>query len=437
MKTWIDDDVLGIRAIINNHAKKLNILEKVNDLNNISAIRMLQASEGYSQCFGQDIPFKPHQGPIGYTYGNRDKEMRVESDCGESRCCWRCLCNAYRSKTIPIDKVFPNFSRKQLESMTSILTKNCRPNDRHSIVQQLRMDLTKTDFDSINSFTKKSLIASPKTILRENFSDKSISNYILNSRIYMPQPCPGGLDPWYTFDITTLSSSNLKVLIKLIKDAESFFKDGNIEYSSNLKKHTLTTHFYKFHTHGEDYFVFPANYELNYTFVESDNVVISDKISDKIKDLTQPMLNIDLPVIENTSFDILHKMMKDYPEELESFRSFLFQELLTLSKDLPGEENLGLATSKLKYTISDEVKKLKSDLQKRKIKSTINAVGITLASWTLCIYVLLTGKHNLLSLVGPGGTIYGLGQMLSNYLIDEIGIKSNQVYFLWKLGKTK
>ena len=85
----------SLRFIVEDRAKILGCLEAVSHLPLIDAVRFLQEQEGYTPCFGAEIPLLPlpeHASP--------PPGLDREKLCGVFECVWRLPCDTFR--TMPI-----------------------------------------------------------------------------------------------------------------------------------------------------------------------------------------------------------------------------------------------------------------------------------------------------------------------------------------------
>ena len=86
------------RQLIEHHAERLNCKQEIESLSDIDAVRLLQAREGYTQCFAAEQPlhrldFNPHDSRCAQ-YRPFDDDLK--KICGVYTCCWLSACNDSR-----------------------------------------------------------------------------------------------------------------------------------------------------------------------------------------------------------------------------------------------------------------------------------------------------------------------------------------------------
>jgi hypothetical protein len=149
-----------------------------------------------------------------------------------------------------------------------------------------------------------------------------------------------------------------------------------------------------------------------------------------------PILNLELPVLENVDFATLHKLMSDYPEELSAFRDFLHSEVDDMREAAVGSEQFSKDCRKIERNIRGHVRKLDFDYKKAKLKTTLALTGCSIASWTLALYCIVRGTGDLLAVLGPGGILTTVSAAYSDYLVKRLHLKDDPAYFLWMIGDT-
>jgi hypothetical protein len=150
-----------------------------------------------------------------------------------------------------------------------------------------------------------------------------------------------------------------------------------------------------------------------------------------------PILNIELPALEEIDLKNLSKLMKDYPDELCSFRDFLLSQVDKMRSAAIESEHFDQDCRGIEREIRDQLRKVKSDYKKAKLKLAFSLTGGIIASFTLVLYCVIRGSGDILSILGPGGVVYQLSSAYSEYLASKLEMKDNPVYFLWQLGESK
>lgn len=434
-KAYLDDDILGIRATINKHAQRLDSEETIKKLSNKNAIRFLQEKEGYTVCFGDKKPLKSDYSDKNERFYNQttmNEEILSPSVCSENRCAWKGLCDSYRNDTIPIDGIFES---EEINNINSFADKVLNQKEVNQKIDSSYLVATIPNANVLSSISKKLLLISPKTLIKED-SNRDLRSYILKSRIYLPHITPGGTYPIYHYDITTLRTSDISSIYNWMNQSEKFINRGDFAYFPYIETHQVIRQMYKFNTHGEDYFNFPSFYDFNNICSEDELNRLVYNIPIDNEDIL-PLFNAEIPAIENTDFETLFSFSNDYFDELCSFRDFLYKKMILASNQFPGTENIYSATRLFNSEIHEELKNLKANFKKRKIKSIISSTSIAIGTSALSIYALMKGDDNLLKFIGPGGIVVSVGKMLSDYLINSLELHNKPIYFLWLLDKNR
>jgi hypothetical protein len=404
----------AFREAIYYQARRLNCVEDIDNMSNLTAVRYLQQKEGYSQCFGGDHPFLPR---------NSDP-----STCDNSGCCWHIACDSYRcSPIIPIDRDQTTITHQEIMQLRSVI--GTLETKKEEVLAGGAVGMKIRSFNNLEPTTRKMLIATPTTILGESTDDVSaLKPYLLSSGVCESVP---GCSEYFN---TVLFSADLRSLRAWLSATARFIETNSLAY------YPLTKEIH----HGVNWGRASCGSGIVYTLSlpVSPPLGSFDALHLGVLDGTVmlthsefvPLLAIDLPFLANVTFDDLFQVMSDYPDELCSFRSFLQSKLDDLRNAVIGSEGFSRQCRRLEREIHEQLRKLKSDYKKATIKSAFEMTGCAVASWTLAIYCLLHGS-DLLSVLGPGGIAYKMSSAYSEYVVKRLELKENPVYLLWVLGK--
>jgi hypothetical protein len=141
-----------LRKLITQKAVVLNCERDVVNLTDLNAVRFIQGREGYSQCFGQDILYKP---------SNFD-----ERRCAITDCYWGMACQNYRLDNLaPVDQVFPEISKHELDEFIHFLSMSNQNVD--PVIHHGEVGLQIRSYQNVFSATRKMLVATPRTVVGE------------------------------------------------------------------------------------------------------------------------------------------------------------------------------------------------------------------------------------------------------------------------------
>ena len=387
----------SLSEAIQKQAGRLGCLDAISNLTEINAIRLLQQREGYSQCFAKGT----------------DQDW-----C--KRCYWVEACSNYLNKDIsPMDKELSYLSKHELEWLKNRLREfNWQKSPSLSTGE---VGLQIRSFSNIPSATRKMLVASPKTVVCENLEERSILQaYILHHSCRetgFSYPAA-----YFRHELEVLFTTDLHSLKGWISEADKFFTGGNLSYYPLVQyikkeKQVMPKASGRSKAYLEDFILLG---------LPDGDIMLSDK------DFA-PILNMELPVLENVDYNTLFKLMSDYPEELCSFRDFLQSKVEEMRTAAVGSEQFVKDCHKIEREIRDHIRKLDSDYKKNKLKAAFSLTGCAIASWTLALYCILQGTSNILTILGPGGIVYTASSAYSDYLVKRLNLKENPVYFLWLL----
>ncbi len=408
-----------LREGVQRHAERLGCLGAISDMTDINAIRFLQQKEGYTPCFGRETPWSPDP---------EDPKL-----CKISDCYWRLVCNSYRNITLtPLDKALPNARQEELELLRKrLLACNEEKNQAFSIAT---VGLKIRSFRNMSSATRKMLVAAPKTVFGESTEEGLTKPYMLAQASLSP----GMSGMWTKHNFCdVLFTSDIDALKNWLFDTQKFSENGSLAYYPLIERIDDVAAYGK-GDQATGRFVFwelPKSIKLE-TFnaphigLPDGDIMLSDAEF-------APILNIDLPILEGIGFDILFKLMSDYPEELCSFRDFLRSKVEEMRQAVVGSVEFVHDCQKIEREIREQMRKTETDYKKAKLTAAFALTGCAIATWTLALYCFTQGTGSILTVLGPGGIAYTASTAYSNYLTKRLDLKDNPVYFLWLLGKSR
>ena len=129
--------------------------------------------------------------------------------------------------------------------------------------------------------------------------------------------------------------------------------------------------------------------------------------------------------------------MRDHPDELCSFRDFLFRNIDKIKDKSLESASFGADLQAVRREIDDSLRKLKADFARSRMKHYIELTGGVAAAFTLAVVCLVQHDMHTLAVIGPGGFAYVLSSKVSDYLSARLNLRDNPAYFLWLLGSHK
>lgn len=417
-------DTWTLRHAITRLAKKLNCDEWVSGLTDMEAVRFLQQREGYTPCFGRIKPLRPMS--------------HDPNRCDISECLWRGACENYRRKdVIPIDRELTNCGIVELE----ILKKRLLEYDqtKATLFSNNAIGMQFRSFTHSSAVIRKLLVSTPKTVFGESVAEtEGLKSYILDNR---------PTHSYYTGSIHTsyklvvLHTIDILSLQKIFSEAWMFFEKGDLAYYPLIQsiEYEVTgiskTSYPNENAPSTPQVHLPStiqvsNFDAPHLGLPDGEIMLTDP------DIA-PILNIELPVLENIGYGVLNKLMSDFPNEMCSFRDFLRTKMEEMRTATVGSQEFAHDCRRLEREIREQIRKLDSDYKKAKLAAAFALTGCAIASWTLAFYCISQGANDVLTFLGPGGVAYTASAAYSDYLVKKLALKDNPVYFLWVLGKTK
>lgn len=147
--------------------------------------------------------------------------------------------------------------------------------------------------------------------------------------------------------------------------------------------------------------------------------------------LMRPILQVELPYIDNVDLATFSKISSDEHEALDRFRDYLRQKFLDLQEaqnDVLYETRL----AKLILELRDGVRKLESDMKALRRKRAFQAAGAMVLSTTATLVAFNSNVlGSLPQLLGASGGLMAVSKILEEYLADRQRVKDNALYYLW------
>jgi hypothetical protein len=400
-----------LRKAINQQAELLGCASLVENLPDGEAIRFIQGREGFTQCFGLDKPL----------------EADSNGECKQYHSClWFDSCRLYRSSrgVQMIEKAFPGRDREFFIQVANCLDRLAA----HNLDELKRFVGTRlSSLAQIESISKKLVITSPNTVLIEN-EKTACQKWITRSA--PPRPYTGSIQVEHTI----LYTSDIAALINWLENARGFLNDGTILYAPFLKKKRTYSTKYDQMAGRTPFYLKDAGGFPNFS---TPHLALSDESIKINRSEFRPLFHIDLPFIRNVDLKLLNEIMTDNPETLGAFRDFFINQLDSAQDAALGSEQFSKDCRRIERNIRAELRKLNTSITTNRIKNLTALVGGTIATWTLALFCIVQGQHDMLKIIGPGGAVWSLSTAYMEYLTGKISLRDNPVYFLWILGQSK
>jgi hypothetical protein len=402
-------------------ADRYDCVEIVRSLPEVEAIRTIQQHGGFTPCYANEKPLRP--------------TSEDSLACGVSACFWKQACDGFRtSQIIPLAKAL---TRVDIETLSQFRQKISELRAKLDNPAGRTIGFQLGSFDQIYPATKKMLLASPHTVMGELPNKANLKAYLLQDNSKTVAGLSSGYIFNYSFDI--LLTQDLGQLHNWFSETQPFIKSGsldyfplihNIQYTKDVGRGAIYSHgaIPSYWTLDQD--ITLETFKAPYLGVSNGDIMLT-------RSEFAPILNLDLPVLENIDMHRLYQLMADHPNELSSFRDYLMDKMDDMNQSAVGSEQFGRDIAKIERDLRDQLRKLDSDLKKASLKTAVALSGSAIATWTLAIFCILKGHADLLTVLGPGGVLLPIGAAYSDYLVERLSLKDNPVFFLWEIGKTE
>jgi hypothetical protein len=147
-----------------------------------------------------------------------------------------------------------------------------------------------------------------------------------------------------------------------------------------------------------------------------------------------PLLNLEIPYLENITPTQLSKLMDDYPDQLLSFRNYLQHSLIEFKSKL-GSENFYREVQGLEIDIKDQLARLRSDVKDLRRTCLLEVIGANAVTWTLYVFVFMKSPDDLVKVLLPGGVVSSVSVGYAKYLKEMMKLKHAPLYFLFLVSQ--
>jgi hypothetical protein len=400
-----------LSRLISIQARRLNLESAVGNMPELTAVRLLQEREGYSSCFGRDVALLP--GPNGL--------------CMVEGCCWRNFCTAYRSEAPPIDSLLGGWgANSEISAFVDYLSSSdSLPATRNGV------SCTITSQAPLMSLSRKLIIGSPHSVICESAEQNNMLRPIQLSLDTQRVSRTGGshYTMYYEVSRTIWWTANPTQIFDWHNSASPLLRDGTLDYLAHITTDSHVATVWKTSKPQIPQLSTPTFRQIDtpYQAFQDGEVYVSDPNF-------VPLLNLEIPYLESASLTDLHKLIEDNPEEFTSFRSYLFKAIEQIKDKRLSSETFGSDIRKIQFDVDDQLRKLKSDLRKARVKHYVEIAGGAAATFVLGLYCLTRHDSHTWAIIGPGGFLYVLSPKLADYFIGKMSLKESPVYFLWMLG---
>ena len=423
---------ISIGYLIHKHASALGYASEIETMVHLDAIRFLQQREGYTPCFGRDIPLRP-------------KENQPHL-CAETTCYWLNYCDTYRHQEAPpIEREYSGQPREELQWLRQYVAEQEKVKDDR--LKQNGVGMQILSFNHLPNATRKMLLAAPVTVMGESARNpQSLKAYILKVSNENLNNTAGTIT---TASIETtgqiLYTRDLSRLRAWLTDTRPFLDSGALSYYPLLQEVKETR---GYSTKGGPRgpgggSVYPAvslPARLDLETFSAPHLGTADGDIRLTDPAFAPILNLELPVLEKISYKNLYKLMNDYPEELCTFQDRLMGHVEEMRQAAIGSTDFGRQCRRIERDLRQDLRKLDADYKSSRINTAVTLMGCAVAGWTLALYCFVNGSdaNNILTILGPGGLAYTASAAVTKYFTqNNIELRQNSAYFLWKIGRTE
>jgi hypothetical protein len=337
-----------------------------------------------------------------------------------------------------MDTLLCDHNQTEIERFRALLTQMDYAKSRYSSTNA-SVALGLQSLRNLQSSAKKMLLTVPTTVVGENSTSVGLRPFLLRHSLEATESM-SAVGRYATYIYT----SDIISLKKWVLDSQRCIDRGKLLYwplSHLMAENVHSSHggdreseFLKFVNRETFSFSLPS--EIASTFPAAPHLGLVDgDIRVDRRDVV-PLLNIDLPYIAEGSYDSLLKLMDDHPEQLDSFRGFLFGTLEQMRHAVLGSDDFSMNCRRLEKDIRDRVRQLDCDYKHTKLASAIALSGGVVAAWTLALVCLLKDGPNPPAFLTLQGQVLPIAQAYATYLLGKRRLTDNSVHFLWLIGQT-
>ena len=281
---------------------------------------------------------------------------------------------------------------------------------------------------ALSFLTKRTSLVADTTLLTHYGEKKHVFYEYEDSP---PGPAGTGFDD-RNDTISYLRCPNLRELGEWLKNCKPLLLQGDVFYFPDILVHRVKEGRYT----GED------EWDSEETIGPLCNLIVENKklvdtaTTNIVKsNLIQPILDLDLPYIENVDLGTFCKITSDEKESFLRFRDFLRLKFLDLKQN-EGSESFDANLLKIGIELREGVRSLGSDFDRLKRKSAFQVTNAVIASTTATLVALNSAALGFLpQVLGTSGGLVGITIALEQYLSEKQKLGDSSFYYLWLFSK--
>jgi hypothetical protein len=165
--------------------------------------------------------------------------------------------------------------------------------------------------------------------------------------------------------------------------------------------------------------------------VESKKLVDTTQVNVIKSQFVRPILQLDLPFIENVDLGTFSKITSDQRGGIQRFRDFLRYKFLDLKRN-EGSESYDANLAKIEIELRDGVRSLNSEYQAMKRKMAFQVTGAIIAAATATLVAVNSAAFGVLpQVLGTSGGLLAIANALDHYLSERDKLRDTPLYYLW------
>jgi len=414
----------SLSLLVAQRAFELGCYGEIGDLSPADAVRRLQREEGSTPCFGGELPWRA--------------SPEAPEACAEVACAWRASCDLQRARdVVPLERVVPRARAGELKRLRALVLDRAKEPSFQLPPRSVGLKLR--SLASLEASSRKMLLAAPRTVVAEVHAPESPLRRFL-VRCGSRSQYAGGRSSVEWFDWEVIETADLSALLGWLDAAAPFVAGGAIDYWPRLARLSTSASLGVSElTPGSEFgrrsipipkSWDPATFDAPHLATPDGEIALSEPGF-------APLFQIDIPVLEEVSFDRLHAIMRDHPAELGAFREHLRDQLDEAGAAAVGSERFARNCRRIERNLHDRLQLLSADLKRARLKAAITSAGCAVAAWTLAVYCIVQEHGEVLRVLGPGGLVYTLSQTYAEYLLRRMELRERPVQFLWRIGQSR
>jgi hypothetical protein len=280
----------------------------------------------------------------------------------------------------------------------------------------------------LSFLTKRAPLVADTTILTHYGEEAHVFYEYIDSP---PGPEGLGLDD-RNDTMSYIRCPNLRELGEWLKKCKPLLLQGDIFYFPDILVHRVKEGRYT----GEDEWDEEESIgPLCNLIIENKKLVDTTSTNIVKSNLIQPLLQLDLPYIENVDLETFSKITSDEKEAFHRFRDFLRLKFLDL-KHNEGSESFDANLVKIGIELRDGVRCLSSDFDVIKRKSAFQVTNAIIAATTATLVALNSAAFGVLpQALGTSGGLIGIAIALEQYLSEKHKLRDASCYYLWLFSR--